>query len=317
MRKKMAFVLAVVMLSHVMYVYADPGSEPERTAVDINEGKVREDGGEAVETSANATMSGNTVSEDESKEDSKNETEMTTARDEENAKKEEPAETTAGNAEEALTEKEAESEIKEQSVQDDIIYNVSFPADTHAFLDPGNLSGQGQIFSEQYVVENYGNTDIVISLKDIDIRYRSEEEIYELTEEEVVDTPSHMKKMNINMVWRNEDGTIEKTLHVMEGKTDECVLVLKAAQYDRNGKFVSMSEGGRGTFCFTGTLNANPNIVWEKEELIIGFDYEIASVDQGEYSEALNAETAASEHETENELNESDSPDNNMETVGE
>lgn len=164
----------------------------------------------------------------------------------------------------------------------DVLYNVAFPADIHAFLDPGDLSGRGQIFSDRYAVENYGNTDIVIKIKNIDVYYISTEEIYEFSEEEITDSSSRIKRLNINMVWENEAEQTEKVLHVAEGVYDECVLSLAASEYDENGEFVTLREGSSGCFYFTGTLNANPNLIWEDGEITACFDYEVVSTEVGE-----------------------------------
>ena len=175
--------------------------------------------------------------------------------------------------------------------EEEVLYQVSFPTDIHGFLDPGNLSGKGQIFSERYAVENYGNTDIKIKIKNIDVYYASSEDVYEFSDEKIEDHSSGVKRMNIQMVWENESEGTKKALCLSEGVRDEEVLELKAPEHDENGAFVSLKEGSFGLFYFTGTLNANPNIEWEEGELIIRFDYEILSTGHPEEQkdEALNA----------------------------
>lgn len=166
--------------------------------------------------------------------------------------------------------------------QTEILYNVAFPTSTKAYLDPGNVSGEGQIFSEHYEIENYGNTDVSVKIKDISIQCLSEEDVYVFTEEEMIDPRSIIKKMHINMVWENENGQ-EKILHISEGVRDEKVLSLKAASYDDEGKFVSLMDGGTGSFYFTGTMNGNPGLQWENGEIVIRFHYEIIDENSGMY----------------------------------
>lgn len=162
-------------------------------------------------------------------------------------------------------------------VPEDMIYQVSFPADIHAFLDPGDLSGKGQVFSSRYAVENYGNTDIDIVISGIDVYYSSEEDVYEFSEEPVTDYHGRAKKMNIDMVWENESEQAETVLHISEGIQREYVLSLKASEYDDKNEFVGLCDGSSGGFYFTGTLNGNPDLVWEEGEIIVRFDYEILS----------------------------------------
>ena len=52
------------------------------------------------------------------------------------------------------------NEMTKTKEKKDGICNVSFPTDIRACIDPGNLKGKGQIFSDSYVVENYGKNDM-------------------------------------------------------------------------------------------------------------------------------------------------------------
>lgn len=186
----------------------------------------------------------------------------------------------------------------------DILYNVSLPADSTAYLDPGNLSGRGQIFSDQYKIENYGNTDVSIKIKDVDIYCRSSESLYMFMEDKIADstplnsTPSNsryaeddldddlsVKRLHVEMVWKNEDEGTENTVHVSEDVSNACVLHLKAAEYDEDGEFVGLRDGGTGFFFFTGTLDPDPGLVWEDGEIMISFHYEIVSTEEEEPEE--------------------------------
>lgn len=198
----------------------------------------------------------------------------------------------------------------------EVLYNVSFPTDIHAFLDPGDLSGRGQIFSDRYEVKNYGNTDVVIKIKNIDVYYISTEDIYELSDEEIVDNNSRIKKLNINMVWVNEAEQTEKVLCVSEGVYDECVLSLAASEYNENGEFVDLREGSSGFFYFTGTLNSNPNLIWEDGEVTACFDYEI--VKAGNEEEKADTEEVSEPQDITADINDENNqnhPENAGETV--
>lgn len=165
-----------------------------------------------------------------------------------------------------------------RSERPDIIYSVSFPTNTNAMLDPGNLSGRGQIFSERYEVENYGNTDVAIKIRNICVEYGSQEDRYELLQEEVTDQEAGVKKLQINMVWEGGLGDTRKTLSVSEGQRDEWVISLKAAGPNENGE-TAAGDQGVGWFYFTGTLNSDPYIQWEEGELLVSFDYEIIAIE--------------------------------------
>lgn len=194
---------------------------------------------------------------------------------------------------------------KEEEAQENIdVYHVSFPTDSRAYLDPDNLSGKGQIFSEDFRIENYGNTDISIKIKNIEVYYRTIEEVYELSETEVTDRTSDIKKLNVDIVWKNEKDNMEKVLNIAEGTFDECVLDLKASKYDEVGSFIEFDEGSVGLFYFTGTVNSNPELVWEDGEVTISFGYEIVKTE--EESEQMPEENQEAEEKQENQEEETE-----------
>lgn len=202
------------------------------------------------------------------------------------------AETVSGNAAPVEQGEEVPEAADGAEEEENVLYSVSFPTDTHACLDPGNLSGKGQIFSDHYTVENYGNTEVKITIKNIDVYYASTEDVYEFSDEKIDDHSSRVKKLNIGMVWGKENEESERTIYLSEGVREEEVLTLAASEYEENGEFVSLKEGSTGYFYFTGTLNANPNIEWEEGELIVRFDYEILSTESGEEKKEEELETS-------------------------
>lgn len=180
------------------------------------------------------------------------------------------------------TELSTEVESGREPDQDkEVFYQISLPADSKAYLDPGNLSGRGQIFSDSYKVENYGNTDIAVKIKNIDIYCQSSENIYEFSRDEIAESCPSVKKLQIEIIWKNESEDVETILNVCEDSPDEYVLFLKAANYDDNGEFISLAEGGIGSFCFTGTVNSNPDLIWEDGEITVSFNYEIVNMEKG------------------------------------
>lgn len=171
--------------------------------------------------------------------------------------------------------------IETEDFQEDIIYNVSFPASTRASLDPGNISGKGQVFSEQYKVINYGNTDVIIKIKNICITWNMDDSS-EIFQDEITASYSSAKKINIDMIWKNEVHSKKKAIPVLSGSPDESVLHLKAANYNKDGKYIGLCDGGTGVFYFTGSLKSDSNIDWENNEISVCFDYEIISAGEDE-----------------------------------
>lgn len=186
---------------------------------------------------------------------------------------------------------ETDDNLRAVSDEDNTVYNVLFPAHARAYLDPGNLSGRGQIFSGEYEIENYGSTDIAIKIKKIEIDLKSSEESYEISETEITDSQPGLKKINVDMVWKNRNRTEEKVLHINNGFPDEYVIWLRASEYDKNGEFVNLDKESSGYFYFTGTLNPNPNIQWEDGEFTVRFSYEIVNASAQENLQEADAQT--------------------------
>lgn len=160
---------------------------------------------------------------------------------------------------------------------DDTVYNVAFPADTTAYFDPGNLSGRGQIFSDEFEIENYGNRDVAIQISGIEILYAQPEEAYQISAQDITDHRSETKSIHLEMVWKDAAGTVQKVLNIAEGAPEGSVLFLEASEYGADGEFIRLQDGSRGSFSFTGTLNANPDLEWADGEIILRFAYEIVS----------------------------------------
>lgn len=202
----------------------------------------------------------------------------------ENTDKKEPLSVSANNND--IEEIVSSNEIKQQNEQKDII-NVSMPTKVQIQFDPLNLNGKGDVYSEKYQVVNYGNRDVALKIKSMDISYGSEDEQYEMVSDNEIDSLSKKKIMNIDIVWHNKSENIKKVLYVRDGKVDEYVIYLKAAKYDEDGKFERLNEGSSGEFYFTGTLNPNPDIQWNDREIAVDYRYDIDNVMEGENKEKV------------------------------
>lgn len=177
-------------------------------------------------------------------------------------------------------EEEIAQEPTEEEREQDCIYNVSFPTNSKAYLDPENLSGKGQVFSDEFKIENYGNTDIAIKIKNIEVYYGGAERLCELSEDNSADMRSPVKKIDVDIVWKNEKENAEKTMDVVEGTPDEYVLTLKASAYDEDGNFAGLNDGSAGLFYFTGNLNPDPEFNWDDVDITVSFKYEIVKAEE-------------------------------------
>lgn len=179
---------------------------------------------------------------------------------------------------ESLISENSAEQGQESEEKNNTILKVEMPTSTRVHIDPENWSGKGQISSDSYQVINYGNTDVIIRIKNIKIIHRNEKEQVEFSEIPVLDDGSKEKKMNLNMVWGNRREENGRVLNVMDGKADADVICLEAAKYDGKGQFIELNKNSEGVFYFTGTVNPNPDIQWIDDEVSIDFDYQIVTV---------------------------------------
>ena len=166
----------------------------------------------------------------------------------------------------------------------DIITKVKLPTSTHVYLNPENLLGKGEIFSDDYRVSNCSNHDILIKIKNIRSSQKTGRDIYRLSEDTPNDIYAEKVKVNLDMVWKSK--YTEKTLEVTERDADEAVIYLEAAQYNNEGEFLKVKDGSEGIFYFTGTLDGNLNVPWENSGAMLNFEYEIVD-DENEISDFL------------------------------
>lgn len=181
-----------------------------------------------------------------------------------------------------------EEEKKEQGLQKDVVISkVEIPTKVHVNMDIDEGRGGGEISSERYDIVNHGNRDIAIKIKNIRFSYRAPQDAYEVngeTNKEIsAQKDPKTKKINVDIIWENEDESQRKVLKPTDGKMDEYVLYLKAAKYGKNGEFKGLNVGSKGTFRFAGSIESEPGLEWNAQEIALGLDYEI--VNMGEQQE--------------------------------
>jgi len=238
MRKKIAIVLAVIMVSCHMNVLAEndtvnnnAAEETSTVSAETNEADEENDAVWSEEETEQDVTESAEESESESEAEQSSEIREETSDGDgtiagsETASEEESTESVSGqdslavaqeSGEEitkALPESNIAETVQEEELsvdrsmwEEDTIFTVLIPASTRAFLDPDDLSGRGQIFSDTYEVENYGNTDVAIKIKNIEIHCESETGVSE---------ESAVERLNVDMVWESEHD--QRILHVAEG----------------------------------------------------------------------------------------------------
>lgn len=174
----------------------------------------------------------------------------------------------------------------ENKIQEDekSITKISIPTNVKIYLNPENIGEKGEVFSENYEIVNYGVNDVAIKIKNISAMFRQKRNSYEFfesgKEKTVEEMISNTEKVNIDMIWENDSGEFRKNLKIVNGKTDESVLYLKATEGNKNVELQSLDNNSKGKFYFSGTLGDDPNIQWENIALLVEFEYEIIQMNK-------------------------------------
>ena len=74
-----------------------------------------------------------------------------------------------------FSESGGEADIEEAAeAEDGEIINVSMPMTLDFVLDPFEVSGLGQVYSEEFIIENLGSGDVMVKFTDITVKFASE-----------------------------------------------------------------------------------------------------------------------------------------------
>ena len=166
---------------------------------------------------------------------------------------------------------------------------VSFPEKLRISLDPKNLLGKGSIYSDEYKIVNYGNSDVVIRIKMTDVFYKSRGNAEENPNTKALDieeSPS-VEDLNVKIAWENGKN-VKKSVDASEGE-DVYFLHLKASQYDEKNEFVKLGKGSEMSFRFTGDINGDSDVQWNVDALGLNVSYRIENAKSMENQEKVDA----------------------------
>ena len=180
-------------------------------------------------------------------------------------------------------------EDPENESKDETVVKVSFPEKLRISLDPKNLLGKGSIYSDEYKIVNYGNSDVVIRIKMTDVFYKSRGNAEENPNTKALDieeSPS-VEDLNVKIAWENGKN-VKKSVDASEGE-DVYFLHLKASQYDEKNEFVKLGKGSEMSFRFTGDINGDSDVQWNVDALGLNVSYRIENAKSMENQEKVDA----------------------------
>jgi hypothetical protein len=168
----------------------------------------------------------------------------------------------------AIEPTEAAPEVFEPTDEEPVIISVKVPENLNFHIDPYNLAGRGQIYSDGKTIRNNGDTDICVTFTDFDVSFSNEEDFDPLTEP--FDMPfDEAQRYNRKAIYITLDfGRPDMEPVVITGwNGEQPSVILSAEEVDSANSYVNLTIGGN--------LNPGPLNYWKNGDVSISIDYHI------------------------------------------
>lgn len=165
---------------------------------------------------------------------------------------------------------------------------VVVPSNLDFQLDPLEVHGKGQIYSDNFLIQNYSNTDVTVKLENIKYTFVNETDFLSLDMPPEIPfgirNPSKLKEVYMLLHYENRD--YENFVITTKEKSETADIILAAAEYDEDGNFVELNADSTLIFSFTGIVNHLPAIEWEDKDFSVSIEYTLIPDEFDESDEA-------------------------------
>jgi hypothetical protein len=167
--------------------------------------------------------------------------------------------------ENALEEEVAQEEALSETDERDIL-NIVIPSDLNFTIDPLDLAGRGQVYSDAQTIENLGETDVIVSFSDVSVVFANE------TDFEAVSAPFNAYA-----------GSARKAIYLLLdfGRPDVPAAVLTdKTRTDAPAVFMSAagSEPNACSLSLSGNVNYGKDADWQDGDVKIRLTYKIETI---------------------------------------
>ncbi|MCL2718590.1 MAG: hypothetical protein FWE14_07390 [Lachnospiraceae bacterium] len=168
---------------------------------------------------------------------------------------------------------------------------VAIPTTIDFYLDPLNVTGLGTIFSPDYSIINYSNVDVILEISGLAYSFSDNGSFMSynrpLTNEDdsyyknvfmflrhivnpLIDLDGDIADITVEQLYDNQNDDF-----IITDQTEGSILtiILKAANYDDNGNFLSLNEDSIFLFSIMGDITSGENEVWKSGDLKINMVY--------------------------------------------
>lgn len=157
------------------------------------------------------------------------------------------------------------------------IVNVKVPENISFVIDPFEVNGRGQIFSDDLPVTNFSNVDVIVKIKSLHYTFKNDTDFVCL--DQPYDYFSHSTLKAVNMLLKSDVPEFED--FVITNRVDEAPsfeFYLAASTYDETNTWMSLNEGSEMKFSLGGTVSEAPDIPWESDDIILTIDFDVTPI---------------------------------------
>lgn len=179
--------------------------------------------------------------------------------------------------------------------------NLQMPQKLEVVIDPWNMDGKGQIYSNEYVIRNTGENTGILKLSNLVCRPREQSGVTIKTEKSGI----------------HDNGEKSVYMEMVFGSEDRVVLSEDGSEYT-----AELKPGEELSVSFTGEVNENASEEWQNEEVTVGVVYswdmkETEDTNIGQSEDAASEALGEEQEEAESSEEEGAKKDNPVPDAGE
>lgn len=146
------------------------------------------------------------------------------------------------------------------------VLNVAVPLTVSIVIDPFEISGKGQIYSDLYEITNFGDADVLLTFTDIQVTFADDTNFEALAKPFDDRTDSDLKSIYLLLNFGRDN--ITPVAITDPAREDDITIPLAGNQADANGNsFLS--------FYFSGNVNHLPEVGWKDGDVKISISYKL------------------------------------------
>lgn len=146
------------------------------------------------------------------------------------------------------------------------VLNVAVPLTVSIVIDPFEISGKGQIYSDLYEITNFGDADVLLTFTDIQVTFADDTNFEALAKPFDDRTDSDLKSIYLLLNFGRDN--ITPVAITDPAREDDITIPLAGNQADANGNsFLS--------FYFSGSVNHLPEVGWKDGDVKISISYKL------------------------------------------